>query len=109
MKFISVILPTYNERENIVPLIACIHRLLGSYPHEIIVVDDQSPDGTHDAVCQLKDPQVKAILRKRDPGLAPAIRRGLEEAQGDIFLIMDSDFDHDPEYIPFMVNKIAYY
>ena len=108
-KFISVILPTYNEKENIIALLQAIHCQLESRPHEIIVIDDQSPDGTYQAVCDLCDKRVKAILRTANPGLARSIARGLKEASGNIVLVMDSDFDHDPKYIPFMVNAIAQY
>ncbi|HEY1816675.1 MAG TPA: glycosyltransferase [Kofleriaceae bacterium] len=109
LKKISVILPSYNEKANVIPLIAAIHRALDDRDHEILLVDDNSPDGTHAAVEALRDPQVTAILRTEDCGFANSIRCGLERATGDVFVIMDSDFNHQPEYLPFMVDALAYY
>jgi dolichol-phosphate mannosyltransferase len=109
LKKISVILPSYNEKGNVVPLIAAIHRALDGRDHEILVVDDNSPDGTHAAVEALRDPQVIAILRTENCGFANSIRCGLEHATGDVFVIMDSDFNHQPEYLPFMVDALEYY
>jgi dolichol-phosphate mannosyltransferase len=108
-ELISVILPTYNEKDHIVPLIRAIHGALKDRPHEIIIVDDQSPDGTYQALCALKDDRLKIILRTSEPSLARSIRCGLEKARGEVFLVMDSDFDHDPKYIPFMVNMVSHY
>jgi dolichol-phosphate mannosyltransferase len=106
---VSVVLPTYNERVNVVLLIEAIHRELGPREHEIVVVDDNSPDGTHQVVQALNDPAVKAVLRTSDPSLAKSIRCGLENATGSAFVIMDSDFNHQPEYLPFMVDALAHY
>lgn len=106
---VSVILPTYNEKDNIIDLIQAVHRELKDQSYEIIVVDDQSPDGTYQTVCELQDEKVKTVLRTADPGLAESIRCGLEQAQGDIILVMDSDFDHDPQYIPFMLKALEHY
>ncbi|MEW6097392.1 MAG: glycosyltransferase [bacterium] len=106
---LSVILPTYNERGNITLLIDAIHAELHEYDHEIIVVDDNSPDGTYEAILDLGYPFVKAILRTSSPGLANSIRCGLENANGNVFIIMDSDFNHQPKYLPFMIKALSYY
>lgn len=106
---ISVILPTHNEKGNISPLLEAIHGQLGGFNHEILVVDDNSPDGTHQAVIDLNYPYVKAILRTEDHSLAKSIRCGLENASGDIFVIMDSDFNHHPKYLPFMMQALPYF
>lgn len=108
-KKISVILPTYNERDNILPLIESIHFQLRDYDHEILVIDDNSPDGTYQSVINCNYPYVKAILRTQNPGLANSIRCGLEKAKGDIFVVMDSDFNHRPEYLPIMIQSLLYY
>ena len=104
---ISIILPTYNERDNIIPLIESIHDKLRLFDHEIIVVDDSSSDGTFDIVSSHGFSQVKPMLRKNDPGLAFSIREGIENSTGEIIIVMDSDFNHDPVYIPEMINSIA--
>ena len=106
---ISVILPTLNERLNIVPLIDCIHSELKDYNHEILVVDDDSPDGTYQAVLDLNYLYVKAILRTENHGLANSIRCGLENAEGQILIVMDSDFNHQPKYLSFMVQSLSHY
>jgi dolichol-phosphate mannosyltransferase len=100
MDMVSVILPAYNEKDNLVPLIADIHKYLTAYHHEIIVVDDNSPDGTYGAVRDLNLPFVKPILRVDNRGLANSIRYGIENAKGDAIVVMDSDFNHKPEYLP---------
>jgi dolichol-phosphate mannosyltransferase len=106
---ISVILATYNERDNILSLIDAIHSELSDFSHEVLVVDDNSPDGTYQAVADGKYPFVKAILRTENRGLAKSIRCGLEHAAGRIFVIMDSDFNHQPKYLPFMIQALSYY
>jgi len=106
---ISVILPTHNEKGGIIPLIEEIHAVLRDYDHEIIVVDDNSPDGTYQAVVDFKQPYIKAFLRTEDPSLAKSIRCGLEKADGSIFIIMDSDFNHQPRYLSFMIQSLSFY
>jgi dolichol-phosphate mannosyltransferase len=106
---VSVILPCYNERGNVILLISEIHEQLGFCNHEIIVVDDNSPDGTYQAVTDCHLPYVKAILRTTDKGYAKSIRCGIENASGDSLVIMDSDFNHLPKYLPIMVENLKYY
>ncbi|MBF0569444.1 MAG: glycosyltransferase [Candidatus Omnitrophica bacterium] len=106
---VSLILPTYNESGNIMPLIEQSHQYLSPWEHEIIVVDDNSPDGTYDLVRRSGLPFVRAILREKDPSLARAIRCGLENARGEILVVMDSDFNHRPEDLSFMVSALDHY
>jgi dolichol-phosphate mannosyltransferase len=107
-KKISVILPTYNEKENVLSLIPLIDNELGEYNHEIIVVDDNSPDGTFGSVLDKSFPYAKVICRKENKGLAHSIRCGLENASGDIFIVMDSDFNHPPEYLSFLIQSLSF-
>jgi len=107
--FISVILPCYNECGNIIPLIELVHKELNFCQHQIIVVDDNSPDGTFEVVRSKNYDFVKAILRTSEPGLAKSIRCGIENADGNIYLIMDSDFNHQPQYIPQLVKNIEFF
>jgi len=102
---VSVILPCYNEKGNIIPLIEEIHKELHFCKHQIIVVDDNSPDGTYELVKSKQYQYVKTCLRTSDPSLAKSIRKGLEEANGNILLVMDSDFNHQPKYISQMVKN----
>lgn len=108
---ISVILPTYNEKGNILDLVFEIKVLLEGRSKEIIVVDDNSPDKTADAVREkfAGDPEVVVIVRTADKGMAKSIRTGLENARGSRFVVMGSDFNHLPRYIPFMVDALEHY
>jgi dolichol-phosphate mannosyltransferase len=93
-KLISVVLPTYNEAENIVPMIAALREVLGA--PEIIVVDDDSPDMTWKLA---EDAGARAIRRIGERGLASAIKRGVEESSGDIIVWMDCDMSMPPSVI----------
>jgi len=106
---ISVILPTFNEQDNIVFLVKAVHKKLEAYEHEILIIDDNSPDGTYQAVINENFPYVRAVLREKDPGLANSIRCGLEKAGGNIIVFMDSDFNHQPKYLPFMIQALSHY
>ncbi|MFH1868402.1 MAG: glycosyltransferase [Candidatus Omnitrophota bacterium] len=107
---LSIILPTYNERKNIIPLIAVIKRMLDAREHdyEIVVVDDNSPDGTGEAVKEFsgKHKDVKCIIRSDEKGLATAIEKGIRNARGALILIMDTDFSHTPRTIPRLIKAI---
>jgi len=106
---VSVILPTFNEAENIVELIRdVVAAVPAGYAYEIIVVDDNSPDGTYRLVCDTfsDQPQVTAILRTQDRGLANSIRTGIERASGDYIVVMDTDFTHDPKEIPNLLHVV---
>ena len=109
-RLVSIILPTYNERDNVVELIQAIHRAMrgAELATEVIVVDDDSPDGTAEAVQQRFRGQepVRVIRRVGERGLATAILRGLREAHGDVVVIMDTDFNHDPRRIPMLVRYL---
>jgi dolichol-phosphate mannosyltransferase len=111
--WVSVIVPTYNESGNIVELLQRILDVLegiGS-PFEVTVVDDSSPDGTAELVKARfgDDPRVQLHVRVGERGLATAVRRGIELSHGNIIIVMDSDFNHDPKYIPQFLNLIQYY
>jgi len=104
---VSVILPTYNEANNIINLINAIMANVPTFwDLEILVVDDNSPDRTYNLVCEtFKDnPDVFPILRTTDRGLAKSIRAGIEKASGDQILVMDTDLTHDPVEIPKMLH-----
>lgn len=109
----SVILPTYNESESIIPLITEISRVLTkeSIEFEIVVVDDNSPDGTYRIVndCFGHDPSVVALLRTRERGLASAILHGIKNASGEKIVVMDTDFNHPPGLIPLMLKITDYF
>lgn len=103
---ISVVLPTYNEVGNIVPLVKQICHNLLNYQYEVIIVDDDSPDGTGRIVKKHfdSDKKIKLFVKKKDKGLAKAIRSGIEKSRGDFILVMDTDFNHNPDDILKMLS-----
>jgi dolichol-phosphate mannosyltransferase len=106
---VSVILPTYNERGNIVELskelIAEIKR--AGYSPEIVIVDDSSPDGTGKVAKALskKNKAVKTIVRS-ERGLGSAVGRGIQESSGSIIVLMDCDFSHPPKHVPLLLKQL---
>lgn len=102
---ISILLPTFNERDNILRLIDALKTNLEEISHEIIVIDDNSPDQTWKIVAERAqtDPSVRLIHRIRERGLTSAYNRGIDEARGEILAWMDCDFSHPPEKISEMV------
>lgn len=109
MKQVSIILPTYNEKYNLPRLLNEIDESLKGkgYVCELIIIDDNSPDGTgelaQDLQKQRKD--IKLIIRKNEKGFASAIRRGVEEATYDYIIIMDTDLSHDANTLSNMLEK----
>ena len=108
-KRLSVILPTYNEAENIKPLIEVIKETVEDL-HEIIVVDDNSPDRTGDVVEDMiktgEYPFLRLERRSSDRGLTKSIRRGIELAGGDAIGWMDCDFSMPPKYFPVLLSLV---
>ncbi|MFN8459422.1 MAG: polyprenol monophosphomannose synthase [Anaerolineae bacterium] len=109
---VRVIIPTYNEKENIRELVKRILAL--SLKVQVIIVDDNSPDGTGQIADQLaqQDSRVKVIHRRGKLGLGTAYIAGfkLGLAEGAERLItMDADFSHDPDYIPALVTLSNHY
>lgn len=108
---VSVILPTYNEVENIVVLIRDIIRNLKKLNFEVIVVDDNSPDQTAKLAKEKfkKDNRIKILVRRFDRGLAKSILFGIEKSRGQYIIVMDTDFNHDPHVLPkFLSYKNKY-
>jgi dolichol-phosphate mannosyltransferase len=112
MDKISIILPSYNEKGNITRLIVEISRTLEKIaPYEIVVVDDNSPDGTADAVREAfgQDRNIRLAVRKEERGLATAVRKGIELSTGSVIVVMDTDFNHNPGYLPQFLDLISFY
>ena len=114
---ISIILPTYNESQNIVNILKSIHENIPKgIKTETIVVDDNSPDGTgkivDDYISNIKkiaENTIDVIHRKAKNGLSSAILNGIQNAKGDTIVIMDSDFSHPPQIIPKMIDAFKQY
>lgn len=104
---ISVVVPTYNERDNIVELIRRIDNALKGIDYEVVVVDDNSPDGTADVAEGLsKDYPVRVVRRPGKLGLATAVLDGVRSSRGDYVVVMDADLQHPPEVIPKMYEEL---
>jgi dolichol-phosphate mannosyltransferase len=104
---LTIVIPTYNERDNILLLLEQLDGLLvamaGAY--EIIVVDDASPDNTADVVEQWRQQHaaVKLVRRQGKAGLSAALAAGFDSAHGKYLLAMDADLQHDPAILQHML------
>ncbi|WP_316506718.1 glycosyltransferase family 2 protein [Nitrosopumilus sp.] len=114
---ISIIIPTYNESENIIKILHTIGEILPkNVATQAIVVDDNSPDGTGKLVEEylknvkkMADYTIEIIHRKAKDGLGSAILNGIQQAKGDTIVVMDSDFSHPPQIIPKLIESIKKY
>ncbi|MBE9069913.1 glycosyltransferase family 2 protein [Leptolyngbya cf. ectocarpi LEGE 11479] len=108
--YLSVIVPIYNEVENLTNLVERISEILSreSYTYEIVCVDDGSRDGSTDLLQRLATtyPQLKAILLRRNYGQTAAMAAGFEHAQGQIIVTLDGDLQNDPQDIPLLLDRI---
>ena len=112
---VSIIIPTYNESENIIRILDSIEENLPSnILTEAIIIDDNSPDGTaglvENYIKKIKNSasySVKIIQRKTKSGLSSAVINGIEKSNGKTVVVMDSDFSHPPNMIPKMVNELT--
>lgn len=105
---ISLVIPTYKERENLPELIDRIRQVRdnNNLDMELIIVDDDSQDGSEEYIQSLGLSWCRIIVRKGEKGLSSAVLKGFEEAQGDIFVVMDADLSHPPEKIPEFIEQI---
>lgn len=104
---LSVIVPTYNEGENIKPLFEGIDKALEHNNYEIVVVDDNSPDGTAEIVEGISGSYpVKLIRRPGKSGLSSAVVEGMAKAEGDIIGVIDADLQHPPELVARLAKAV---
>ena len=104
---ISLVIPTYNERNNIVPLVERIHQALSSYTYEILFIDDNSPDGTAEVAASLSPVYpVRVIVRKNQRGLASAVVLGLSNTKSEIVGSLNADLQHPPDILPDLLREI---
>jgi len=105
---VSVIVPTYNERENVEPLINRVEEALRGVRFELIVVDDNSPDGTAEVAAKVGGlyGNVKVLKRAGRLGLGSAVVDGVREAKGEVIAVLDADLQHPPELLPAMLRKV---
>lgn len=104
---LSVIVPTYNERDNIVPLVDKLEVALAGIPFEVIVVDDNSPDGTAALAKELarEKSNVRCIHRVGRRGLSSACIEGMASSAAEYVAVIDADHQHDESILPQMLEK----
>ncbi len=108
---LSLVVPMYNEIDNVVPLVARVHEVLGDYAHpwELVLVDDGSSDGTVDAIRRESakwGAHVRAIELARNFKQTAAMQAGIDAARGDVIVTLDGDLQNDPVDIPRMVARL---
>ena len=106
-KTVSIVIPTYNERDNITPLVDRIGKALSGYKYDILFVDDDSSDGTAELISLIKpDYPLDMLQRKGKKGLASAVVDGIAAAEGEVVVVMDADLQHPPEMLPALLKAI---
>ena len=104
---LSLVIPTYNERDNVEPLVRRLGLALRS-DYEIIFVDDNSPDGTADEITSLSGKYpLRLIRRKGKGGLTSAVVEGAAAAKGQSVVVMDADLSHPPEKVPELARALS--
>jgi glycosyltransferase involved in cell wall biosynthesis len=107
---LSVVIPAYNERENLAPLLAELRAALKATGrrHEIVLVDDGSDDGTGDCIAaeSRKDPGTRAVLLDRRVGQSGALAAGLARARGSVIVTLDADLQNDPADLPRVLEAL---
>jgi len=98
------VIPTYKERDNIRPLVERLGLALVQRDYEVVLIDDDSQDGTEEVVAELvAHYPVRFVVRRGEKGLATAVIAGIGLASYDIVLVMDADLQHPPEVVPSVI------
>ncbi|HVB69012.1 MAG TPA: glycosyltransferase, partial [Acetobacteraceae bacterium] len=102
---LTVVIPCYNERANVAPMVARLETALAGIAWEAVYVDDDSPDGTTEAVRAIArhDPRIRAIRRVGRRGLASAVIEGALSSSADYVAVIDGDLQHDETRLPDML------
>jgi glycosyltransferase involved in cell wall biosynthesis len=107
---ISVVVPLYNEAENVESLYASLKQVLEGLDigYEVLLVDDGSEDATFSLSSAIanRDPHIRAIKLRRNFGQTPAFAAGIDHAQGEVIITMDGDLQNDPADIPRLLDKL---
>jgi dolichol-phosphate mannosyltransferase len=105
---LTVVVPTFNERDNVSALLRRLEAALDNVGWEVIFVDDDSPDGTSNYLRQIarQNPQVRVIRRIGRRGLASALVEGVLSASTEYFAVMDADMQHDETMLPQMLRRL---
>ena len=103
---ISVVVPVYNEEQNIAPMLASLRQALSALDYEIVLVDDGSNDRTVQEAIAHSDPRLKLVTFSRNFGQTSALAAGIAEAGGEYIALIDGDLQNDPSDIPLMLEKL---
>lgn len=110
MQLLSVVVPLFNEQENIPTLYRRLTQSLSSWAtrYELLLVDDGSSDGSLETLKEIAeaDPAVRVVQLSRNFGQTPAMRAGIDAARGDVIITMDGDLQNDPQDIRRLVEKL---
>ncbi len=108
---VSIIIPTFQEAGNLGQLVDRIAQSMSELDgtYEVLIIDDNSQDGTEQVVNTLRDDgqPVRLIVRRSERGLSSAVVRGLDEAKGDLLVCMDAELSHPPEMIPALIDTLT--
>lgn len=103
---LSIVIPVYNEEENVELLSEEVEAALSAYPYELILVDDGSQDATAEKIKALENKKIILIELKKNYGQSLALAAGIDFARGDYIITLDGDLQNDPSDIPMMLQKI---
>ncbi len=105
---LTVVIPTFNERENVAPMLDALERALAGIAWEVVFVDDNSPDGTAQLVWQRgsDDPRIRCLLRLGRRGLSSACIEGMLASAAPYIAVIDADLQHDETQLPRMLDEL---
>lgn len=105
---VSIVVPTFREAESLPSLIERVNRLRqqAGLELELLIVDDDSKDGTEALMATRSEPWLQLFVRTEDRGLSQAVLYGLRKARGELLVVMDADLSHPPEVIPHMLAEL---
>src|SRR5687768_3157916 len=103
---IDVIVPTYREADALPHLIARLATLRADHDLRLLIIDDDSRDGTADLIARLDLPWIHLTIRTEERGLSQSVLAGLRSATADVLVCMDADLSHPPEAIPDMLAAL---
>jgi glycosyltransferase involved in cell wall biosynthesis len=107
MRKISIVIPVFNEKNTVLEILKRIDEVkLANLEKEIIIVDDDSNDGTKEILESLPGWKYKIFFQNKNMGKGAALRRGFKEVTGDIIIIQDADLEYDPGDYPALIKPI---